>query len=137
MKTTPYFEAGHVATSSTNHYPGATDPSRLVDSNLDRLWQYRRMLRSPLIHPFRKVLRPFIRRMFASNPDGLNFKLLTLGITLLALLLAPLVFVMLLPLVLILLPVAILFGIIGLISTSAQADADEIQHHSLTWHLMH
>lgn len=126
-----------MAASRNDHYYGAADPTRMVDNHMARLWQYRRMLRSPFVQPFRKVLRPFIRRLFTADPDGMNFKLITLGLTLLALLLAPLVFVMLLPLVLILIPAAILFGIIGLVSTSNQADEDEIQHHSLTWHLMH
>ena len=136
MKTTPYFEAGHLAASSIENR-GATEASRIVDRQLLRVWQYRRMLRSPLIQPFSKVLRPLIRRLFLSDPDGVNFKLITIGITLLMLLIVPLIFAMLLPLILILLPLAILAGLIGLAATSSQTDEEDSQHHSLVWHMVH
>ncbi len=147
MNTTPYFKEGYLAAASIDN-PGATEPSRIVDRQLLRLWQYRRMLRSPLIQPFRQALRPLVRwlftnHLFVRDPDeqghriGVNLKPLSIATAVLCLLLAPLVVAMLLPLILVLLPVAMVFGMIGLASTAVQTDADDIQHHSMVWHLMH
>ena len=66
MKTTPYFEASHLAAASIDN-PGSSEPTRIVDRQLLRLWQYRRMLRSPLIQPFRQALRPLVRWLFTNH----------------------------------------------------------------------
>jgi hypothetical protein len=106
------------------------------------------MLRSPLFHPFRSALRPLLRWTFKSHlfvydeerpdsPIGVNLKPLSIVTLVLAVLIGPLVFVMLLPLVLILMPVALLFGMLGVATTSAQTDDDDSQHHTLLWHALH
>lgn len=147
MKTTPYFEASHLAAASIDN-PGSSEPTRIVDRQLLRLWQYRRMLRSPLIQPFRQALRPLVRWLFTSHlfirdpenqghPVMVNIKPLSIVVAMLSLLLAPLVFAMVLPLILVLLPVAMVLGMIGLASTAAQTDADDSEHHSMVWHLVH
>ncbi len=127
---------------------GARAPSLFVDRNLRRIWNYRRVLRSPLCHPFRKLLRPLVRWVFASHlfvydearpdsPIGVNLKALSVSTVLLTLLLTPLVFVMLLPLVLILLPVAFCFGLVGIMATALQTDRDDHAHPSLISHALH
>ena len=135
MNTIPYHEAGHLAASSLDN-PGGLSPSRMLEHHLLRPWRYRHMMRSPLIQPFRQMLRPVVRWLFTRHP-GADTKVMTIAFTALGVILLPLIFVMLLPLILILLPVAMLFGLIGLASTSSQTDDDDSEHHTLTWHMIH
>lgn len=127
---------------------GAREPSLIVDRNLRRIWNYRRVLRSPLFHPFHKVLQPLVRWVFASHlfvydesrpdsPISVNLKPLTISILAMSVVLAPLIFVIILPLVLILVPAGVFFAMLGLVSSSFQADEDVTEHHSLAWHAIH
>lgn len=135
MDTIPYFEAGHLAAPSLD-ISAATAPARVIDRSLGRIWNLRKLLRTPLLQPFRKALRPLIR--WAIKPHvsvaaeqqgnarvGVNLKPLSASTIVLSILLGPLVFLMLLPLVLILLPVALIIGSIAVAITSLQTTAEE------------
>ncbi len=135
MDTIPYFEAGHLAMSSLD-ISSATAPARVVDRNLSRIWHLRRILRIPVLQPFRKTLRPLLRwalkpHVFVAGDQqgaarvGLNLKPASIITLVLSILLGPLVFLMLLPLVLILLPVALIIGGIAVAITSMQTTAEE------------
>jgi hypothetical protein len=55
----------------------------------------------------------------------------------LSLVLAPLAFIMLLPLLILIFPVAVLVGVCAVVAAAVQTDADDVEHHTLTWHAMH
>lgn len=132
MNSMTTFEAGYLAGPSLLA-DGANAPSRMVERNLSRLWSYRRMLRSPLVQPFRTVLRPLVRWVFSTHvfvydeerpglPFRLNLKPLETTSALVGLLVAPLIFVLLLPLLLILVPIGVAFVMIALLASAMQFD---------------
>lgn len=116
-------------------------PARFINRNLHRLWQTRR-LQATLLRPFRRILHPllvWLRRdalhLGHTPPASLRrvgWESLALG-----LLLGPLAFLMLLPLLLLLFPAALLIGLAGVAAAALQADAEEVEHHSLAWHALH
>jgi hypothetical protein len=145
MDTIPYFEAGHLARPSLDTSPG-TAPARVIDRALLRLWDYRRLLRSPLVQPFRQVLRPFIRWVFKTHlflaagevggsPVGMNIKPASAAMFALAMVLGPLVVIMLLPLILILLPVAIVIGGIGVAIAAMQTEGRDSDYTLMSWRM--
>lgn len=132
MNSMTTFEAGYLAGPSLLA-DGANAPSRMVERNLTRLWNYRRMLRSPLVQPFRTVLRPLVRWVFSTHvfvydedrpglPFTVNFKPLETTSVLVGLLVAPLIFVLLLPLLLIMVPAGVAFVVISLVASALQLD---------------
>ncbi len=116
-------------------------PARFINRNLHRLWQKRR-LQATLLRPFRRILHPllvWLRRdalhLGHTPPSSLHrvgWESLALG-----LLLGPLAFLMLLPLLILLFPAALLIGLAGVAAAALQADAAEVEHHSLAWHTLH
>jgi hypothetical protein len=48
-----------------------------------------------------------------------------------------LAFIMLLPMLIVIFPVAVLIGCGAVAVSALQADAEAVDHHSLTWHAMH
>lgn len=116
-------------------------PARFINRNLHRLWQTRR-LQATLLRPFRRILHPllvWLRRdalHLGHTPPArlrrVGWESLALG-----LLLGPLAFLMLLPLLLLLFPAALLIGLAGVVAAALQADAEEVEHHSLAWHALH
>ena len=87
---------------------------------------YRVIMNSPVVEPFRHVLRPLLR--WAWRPhfslfgglDRVDFKPPGTLAIVMTILLGPLVFIMLLPLILVLFPVALVAGMMAVVASSAQ-----------------
>lgn len=120
---------------------------RFVNRNLQRVWQLRRM-KATLLRPFRTVLRPLLHWLRREHfhvrndragqpPIGLNLRTFGWESLVLGVLLAPLAFLLLLPLLVLIFPVAVLIGVAGVIATSVQTDAEDVEHHTLAWHALH
>lgn len=121
-------------------------PAHLVNRNLHRVWQLRRM-QATLLSPFRKAIRPllvwlrqdhvFVEGGYDGAPP-VGVKLGQFGWETLALtvLLAPVAFILLLPLLILLFPMVVIIGLACIIMASIQADEEEAEHHSLAWHAM-
>ena len=83
-------------------------------------------MNSPVVEPFRHVLRPLLRWAWQPHlslfggTELINFKPPSTFAMVMSIVLGPLVFVMLLPLILVLLPVAMIAGGLALISASTQ-----------------
>ena len=83
-------------------------------------------MNSPVVEPFRHVLRPLLRWAWQPHlalfggTELVNLKPPSTFALIMSIILGPLVFVMLLPLILILLPVAIVAGVIAVAASSAQ-----------------
>jgi hypothetical protein len=103
-----------------------------------RAWFYRRIMKSPVVEPFRKVLQPLIKWTFKPHfgvRDEANGKVLvnlkppsTLALVM-SVLLAPIVLLMLLPLFLILIPVLmIVFGMAVLVPAMSGDMEEEGQY---------
>ncbi len=143
MNTIPEPQRGQAASfqqAATAHNAEA----RFVTRNLHRLWQLRRM-KATFLRPFRQALRPLLvwlrqEHVFVKSglhgtpPIGLKLKQFSWETIALSLILGPLAFIMLLPLLILIFPVAVLVGICAVIAASVQTDADDVQHHTLTWH---
>lgn len=121
--------------------------ARFVTRNLHRVWQLRRM-QATFLRPFRQALRPLLvwlrqDHIFVKNgqqgmpPVGLKLKQFSWETIALSLVLGPLAFIMLLPLLILIFPVAVLIGLAAMLVTALQTDADDVAHHTLTWHAMH
>ena len=146
MNTIPEPQRGQAASfqqAATAHNAEA----RFVTRNLHRVWHFRRM-KATFLRPFRQALRPLLvwlrqEHVFVqsgqhgSPPIGLHLQQFGWETILLSLVLAPLAFIMLLPLLILIFPVAVLVGLGALVATAVQTDADDLEHHSLTWHTMH
>jgi hypothetical protein len=121
--------------------------ARFVTRNLHRVWQTRRM-KATFLRPFRRALRPLLVWLRQDHvyvqhgergapPVGLRLKQFGWETIALSLVLGPLAFIMLLPLLIVIFPVAVLIGLGAVIAAAMQADADDAEHHTLTWHAMH
>lgn len=138
MKTTPDNQGG----STHAPEPRSTSHAAAVihrDDQLRKAWLYRRLLQSPVLQPFRKVLRPLLRWTFqphftvsdqAAGRVPLRLDPPSATTVLWWAIFGPFIALMLLPLLLIIVPLALLIGLGALISISAQTDADE-QHVSV------
>jgi len=99
-------------------------------------------MNSPLVEPFRHVLRPLWRWAWKPHmalfggPDLVNFKPPGALAIVLAILFGPLVFVLLLPLILVLVPVAMVVGMLAILAASLQCEAQEAGPHSMSLHLL-
>lgn len=111
-----------------------------------RAWLYRRIMKSSVVEPFRKVLRPLIRwtwqphfgvRDEASGTVPVNLKSPSTFAVVMSVILAPIVFLMLLPLFLILVPVVMFVGVMAILVPVLQGNMEEGEHHSFSSHVMH
>lgn len=145
MNTIP--DTNHQAASFQQAATAHNAEARFVTRNLHRVWQLRRM-QATLLRPFRRAIRPLLvwlrqEHVFVKSghhgapPVGLNLRQFGWDTIALSTVLAPLAFIMLLPLLIIIFPVAVLIGLAGVVASSLQADADDLEHHSLTWHAIH
>ena len=50
--------------------------------------------------------------------------------------LGPLAFIILLPLLILIFPAAVLIGLAAAVVAAMQTDAEDVEHHTLTWHAM-
>lgn len=146
MNTIPAPQRGQAASfqqAATAHNAEA----RFVTRHLHRVWQLRRM-KATFLRPFRQALRPllvWLRRdhIFVKNgqhgepPVGLHLKQFGWETIALGLVLGPLAFIMLLPLLILIFPVVVLVGCGAVAASALQADAEDAEHHTLTWHAMH
>lgn len=121
--------------------------ARFVTRNLHRVWQFRRM-QATFLRPFRQALRPllvwlrqdhiFVKNgQFGAPPVGLKLKQFSWEAAALSLILAPLAFIILLPMLIVIFPVAVLIGLAAVMVGSMQTDAEDVVHHTLTWHALH
>lgn len=105
-------------------------------------------MQATFLRPFRQALRPLLvwlrqDHIFVKNgqqgmpPVGLKLKQFSWETIALSLVLGPLAFIMLLPLLILIFPVAVLIGLAAMLVTALQTDADDVAHHTLTWHAMH
>ncbi len=146
MNTIPEPQRGQAA--SFQHAATAHDAeARFVTRNLHRVWQLRRM-KATFLRPFRQALRPLLvwlrqEHIFVesgqqgSPPVGLHLKQFGWETIALSIILGPLAFIMLLPLLILIFPVVVLVGCGAVAASALQADAEDLDHHSLTWHAMH
>lgn len=146
MNTIPVPPRGQAASfqqAATAHNAEA----RFVTRNLHRVWQFRRM-QATFLRPFRQAMRPLLvwlrqDHIFVKNgqhgmpPVGLKLKQFGWETIALSLVLGPLAFIMLLPLLILIFPVAVLIGLAAVLVTALQTDADDVDHHTLTWHAIH
>lgn len=143
MDTIPYFEAGHLARPSLDTSPGNA-PVKVIDRALLRIWDYRRLLRSPPIQPFRKVLKPFIRWAFETHlvlaaddeegkPVDIDVKPTSALAVALGMALGPLVFIMLLPLFLIVVPLLIVIGCLVLAVAAMNGSDNSDDYTWMSW----
>lgn len=146
MNTIPYPPRGQAA-SFQQAVSAKNAEARFVNRSLHRVWQLRRM-RATLLRPFRLALRPlliWLRRehVFVASgqqgtpPVGLQLKQFSWETIALAIVLGPLAFLLLLPLLIIIFPIAVLIGLAATVVAAMQTDADDAEHHTLTWHAMH
>lgn len=121
--------------------------ARFVTRNLHRVWQLRRM-HAIALRPFRQAIRPLLvwlrqEHVFVKGgyhgapPVGLNLRQFGWETIALSVVLAPLAFIMLLPLLILIFPVAVLIGLAAVVMSTWQADAEDVEHHSLTWYALH
>ena len=146
MNTIPDPQRGQAASfqqAATAHNAEA----RFVTRNLHRVWQFRRM-KVTFLRPFRQALRPLLvwlrqEHIFVESgqqgtpPIGLKLKQFGWETVALSLVLGPLAFIMLLPLLILIFPVVVLVGCGAVAASALQADAEDVDHHSLSWHAMH
>ncbi|MFZ2280569.1 MAG: hypothetical protein WAW39_22415 [Prosthecobacter sp.] len=146
MNTIPAPQRGQAASfqqAATAHNAEA----RFVTRNLHRVWQLRRM-KATVLRPFRQALRPLLvwlrqEHIFVesgqqgSAPVGLHLKQFGWETIALSLILGPLAFIMLLPLLILIFPVVVLVGCGAVAASALQADAEDAEHHTLSWHAMH
>ena len=146
MNTIPEPQRGQAASfqqAATAHNAEA----RFVTRNLHRVWQFRRM-QATFLRPFRQALRPllvwlrqehvFVKSgMQGSPPVGLHLKQFGWETIALSLVLGPLAFIMLMPLLILIFPAAVLIGLAAVLVAAVQTDAEDVEHHTLTWHAMH
>ena len=145
MNTIPAPQRGQAASfqqAATAHNAEA----RFVTRNLHRVWQFRRM-KATFLRPFRQALRPLLvwlrqEHIFVESgqhgtpPVGLHLKQFGWETIALGLVLGPLAFIMLLPLLILIFPVVVLVGCGAVAASALQADAEDAEHHTLTWHAM-
>ena len=99
-----------------------------------RAWLYRRIMKSPVVEPFRKVLQPLIKWTFkphfgvrdeANGKVLVNLKPPSTFAVVMTVLLAPIVFLMLLPLFLILIPVLMVVFAMAVLVPALSGDMEE------------
>src|SRR3569623_352835 len=102
---------------------------------------YRLFMHSPLMEPYRHVLRPLKRwawrphlTVLGSSERG-NLKPPSTFAMVMSVLLGPLIFLLLLPLILILIPVGMVVGVLAVLATSVQVEAEEPAPHSMNLHV--
>lgn len=153
METTPDNTAGSERAPMPS--PTATSPaeSHAADTSGGgthhhrQSWLYRRILKSGVIEPVRKVLKPLLLWTFKPHitvhGEGeqetrvdVNLKPPSTVVIVWWTIFGPLIFLMLLPLILILIPVIMVIGLAGIVVAAMQTDSDESQHQSLTTHVM-
>ena len=146
MNTIPAPQRGQAA--SFQHAASAHDAeARFVTRNLHRVWQFRRM-QATFLRPFRQALRPLLvwlrqEHVFVKSgqqgtpPVGLKLKQFGWETIALSSVLGPLAFIMLLPLLILIFPAAVLIGLVAIVAAAIQTDAEDAEHHTLTWHAMH
>ncbi len=127
METNPNTPAG--STSAPEPHLQTPTASATVPTHghaggaIRKAWLYRRVLQSPLVQPFRKVLRPLIRWVFQPHLSmpaengrvAINIKPASLATIAWWTIFGPLIFLMLLPLLLILVPLALIVALGALI----------------------
>lgn len=115
--------------------------ARFVTRSLHKIWQ-RRRLKARLLHPVRKVLRPlalWLRQEHfdvgeVGQPVPLQLRRAGWPSALLSLVLAPLVFIMLLPLLILIFPAVVVVGLAAVGAAALQTEEDDVVPHSMTWH---
>jgi hypothetical protein len=121
--------------------------ARFVNRSLHRVWQLRRM-QATLLRPFRIALRPLLvwlrqehvftnSGQLSARPVGLQLKEFGWETLAAGVIFAPLAFILLLPLLIIIFPIAVLIGLGATVVAAIQTDAEDEEHHSLSWHAMH
>lgn len=109
--------------------------ARFVTRNLHRVWQFRRM-KATLLRPFRQAIRPLLvwlrqEHVYVASghrgapPIGLNLRQFGWETMALALIVAPLAFIMLLPLLILIFPIAVLVGFGAAFIAAMRAESDE------------
>ena len=131
------------SSGSTATTPAAHGPHRGVSLHKNRPGKlYRIVMHSPVVEPFRHVLRPLLR--WAWKPHlavfgGLELVNLkppsTLALVVSAIF-GPLVFVLLLPLILILVPALMVVGMLAVLAANLQAGAEDTTSHSMALHVL-
>lgn len=140
MKSTSDRPAGFSHTPSprlgdnpTASSPALTPRRATGGASLKRLWLYRRIMRSSLVEPFRKVLRPLVRWIwqphFAVRDEAhdlvpVNLKPPGTFTIVMSVIFAPLIFLMLLPLLLILVPVVMIVALAALLVPALTGEMD-------------
>lgn len=103
---------------------------------------YRLFMHTPLMEPYRHLLRPLLRWVWKPHfailggPELINLKPPSTFALVMSIILGPLVFVMLLPLILILIPVAMVVGILAVLAACLQCEADQPGPHSMALHVL-
>ncbi len=103
---------------------------------------YRLFMHTPLMEPFRHVLRPLVRWAWRPHltilgmTERVNLKPPSTFAMVMSILLGPLIFLMLLPLILILIPVGMVVGVLAVLATSVQVEAEEPGPHSMNLHVL-
>lgn len=105
-------------------------------------------MKATILRPFRQAMRPLLvwlrqDHLFVESgqhgapPVGVKLKQFGWETIALSVILLPLAFIMLLPLLILIFPVVVLVGCGAVAASALQADAEDVDHHSLTWHAMH
>ena len=103
---------------------------------------YRLFMHTPLMEPYRHLLKPLLRWAWKPHlailggPELVNLKPPSTFALVMSIILGPLIFVILLPLILVLLPVGMVVGIMAILAASLQTEADEPGPHSVALHVM-
>ncbi|MFN0079280.1 MAG: hypothetical protein ACKVY0_22675 [Prosthecobacter sp.] len=146
MNTIPFPPRGQAA-SFQPAVSAKNAEARFVNRSLHRVWQLRRM-QATFLRPFRIALRPLLvwlrqEHVFVKSgqqgapPVGLQLKQFSWETIAAGVILLPLAFILLLPLLILIFPVAVLIGLAAAVAAAMQTDADDAEHHTLTWHAMH
>ncbi len=99
-------------------------------------------MHSPLMEPYRHLLRPLLRWAWKPHlailggTELVNLKPPSTFALIMSIILGPLIFVMLLPLILILLPVGMVVGVLAVLAACLQCEADQPGPHSPALHVM-
>lgn len=135
MDTNPDHAAGTPGTSPASHH--TVHGLSVGGHDLRHLLVYQVMIKSGLMEPFRILFKPLKQWMLArhvsihtaeGSAETVELPLKKPGVAtlVLAILLAPLVFLMLLPLMLILVPLALGVALIAMLAASLQSDEPTI-----------
>ncbi|MDB6119284.1 MAG: hypothetical protein JWO08_3065 [Verrucomicrobiaceae bacterium] len=103
---------------------------------------YRLFMHTPLMEPYRHLLKPLLRWAWKPHlailggQELVNLKPPSTFALVISIILGPLIFIMLLPLILVLLPVGMVVGILAILAACLQTEAEEPGPHSGVLHVM-